>query len=546
MLKLNPKNIFYILLYAIPNTILSFGIIYVINNVLAGNKSFYNEYVPFIFVWSIIFTYLINITFQRWLNKYVFNILYENEKKLFDKILKAPLLTLEKHGSQRLYTAMNDLRTFSTLPFAVTHTITSILMIILGVGYMFTLSAISATIVIGLIILVAGCYFIVMQAMSKKVAILRGNNDQYYGYVRDLINGFKELKLSLSRRENIMKKYLAPNRDASEELDFEINYVFLSINLISQYGLYLVIAAILFGLPALGFLESEDVIAYVVVILFLSGPINNIINLQQTYTRISVANRRIKNFAKDFQIDEKSERTENVINVYEDTLLKTLTFKNVCFSYKNDDEEKAFELGPIDLKINSGDVLFIVGGNGSGKSTFINILTGLYEPTKGNILLNGEEISIKNELQNSITTVFTNNHLFANNYDDYELENNLEYQSLLKTMKLDSVVTDDKEESARRSFSKGQSKRMSMIFALLEKKPILILDEWAADQDPHFRKYFYEELIPKFKREGKTIIAVTHDDAYFHHADRIVKFDSGKIVKDVKTKEEMLATETLW
>ena len=97
---------------------------------------------------------------------------------------------------------------------------------------------------------------------------------------------------------------------------------------------------------------------------------------------------------------------------------------------------------------------------------------------------------------------------------------------------MDNIVTDTKDESARRSFSKGQSKRMSLIFALLEEKPIMVLDEWAADQDPHFRKYFYEKLIPQFKAQGKTIIAVTHDDAYFKFADRIIKFDNGRIVKN--------------
>lgn len=543
MLKLRPKDIIFLLLYAIPNTILSFGIIYIINNVLSGNEEFLKEYMAVIFVGVVACTYAINIIFQKWLNKYVFSVLYQNEKKLFDQILKAPLLTIEKFGTDRFYTAMEDLRTFSDLPYTVTHTVSSLLMLVLGIGYMFTLSVISALIIVVLIILVAGCYFIVMHSMSKQVAILRANNEHYYGYVKDLISGFKELKLSLARRRNMMEKYLTPNRNKSEGLDFKINYVFLSINMISQYGLYLVIGAILFGLPALGFLDRQDVIAYVVVLLFLSGPINNLINLQQDYTRIFIANKRIKNFAKDFETDVLEENNENQnLKTFE-----SLNFKNVCFSYESENEEKAFALGPVNLDINQGEVLFVVGGNGSGKSTFINILTGLYEPTKGNILLNSTtDINIKSDFQNSMTTVFTNNHIFSNNYDDYKLEDNEEYKRLLETMQLDTVVTDDKEESARRSFSKGQSKRMSMIFALLEKKSILVLDEWAADQDPHFRKYFYEELIPRLKEEGKTIVAVTHDDAYFHLADRIVKFDSGKIVKDVEVKGEVLSTETLW
>src|SRR5690606_19266542 len=108
------------------------------------------------------------------------------------------------------------------------------------------------------------------------------------------------------------------------------------------------------------------------------------------------------------------------------------------------------------------------------------------------------------------------------------------------------IIQDDSESSARRTFSKGQSKRMSLIFSLLENHPILVLDEWAADQDPYFRKYFYENLIPRLKKEGKTIIAVTHDDNYFKYADRLLKFDYGKITKDIKIKENNFEREVLW
>ncbi len=543
MIKLKGKDIVLLLLYAIPNTMLSFGIVFIINKVLAGNQNFMKDYMIIIFLAIVFYTYLLNIIFQKGLNKYAFQILYDNEKKLFSQILRAPLLTLENFGSQRFYTAMEDLRLFANLPYTVTHTVSSLLMLILGVVYMFTISISAAAIVLVLVLLVGLCYFVVMNSMSSQVAELRNLNEHYYSYVNDLISGFKELKLSLSRRKNILAHHLGPNRDKSEGLDFRINYVFLSINMISQYGLYFVIAAVLFGLPAMGLLDSEDIIAYVVVILFISGPINNLINLQQTYTRFMVANTRINKFMKDFQIDI----TSTLVDEINDKELKSLEFKKVSFSYESKDNDQSFALGPIDLKINAGEVIFIIGGNGSGKSTFVNILTGLYEPSQGEIILNGtEKISIKEDLQDSMAAIFTNNHIFSKNYDTYKLESNEEYKGFLKTMQLDGVILDDKEESARRRFSKGQSKRMSMIFALLEKKPILILDEWAADQDPHFRKFFYEELIPKLKREGKTIIAVTHDDAYFKNADRIIKFDYGKIVKDVEIKKGENILSNIW
>ena len=242
---------------------------------------------------------------------------------------------------------------------------------------------------------------------------------------------------------------------------------------------------------------------------------------------------------KDFDAIEEVAVIDNTAS----EVFNSLVFKDIAFAYETESTEKSFALGPVNLSIEKGETIFIIGGNGSGKSTFINILTGLYQPSEGAVIVNDKK---NNSPQHLISAVFTDNHIFSQNYDNYALENNKEYQELLRIMELDNVILDDKEDYARRPFSKGQSKRMSLIFALLEDKPILVLDEWAADQDPHFRKYFYENLLPKLKQQGKTIIAVTHDDAYFKYADRILKFDYGEIVNDFKVNGEILHAESLW
>ncbi|WP_046754914.1 cyclic peptide export ABC transporter [Kordia jejudonensis] len=529
LFKISTKQVFYLLMYSLLNSVLSFVIIFIINNALSGNPVFLKSHMGFVFLGLVVYTYLLNIVFQKYLNKYVFLMLYNNEKKLFRKMLQTPLNILEKLGTQRFFTAVEDLRTFSLLPYTVTHTVNSLLMLILCLIYMFSLSVSAALIVIGLVLVVAFSYFIVMNSMSKHVEKLRSYNDYYYKYVQDVMKGFKELKLNFFRRKNLMNKFLFPNRDQAGVLDFKINYVFLSINLISQYGLYFVITTILFLLPEWGILNREDIIAYVVIILFISGPINNLINLQQMYTRFMVARKRIRNFINDFQIQHDEVEVKSAAS------FQKINFDNIEYSYEQATEadEQHFVLGPINLEIKKGETIFIIGGNGSGKSTFIKTLTGLYEPTGGNIKLNDSLIDSKENIQNLVAAVFTNNHLFSQNYEDYELDDNMQYEELLKLMQMDTVVADTSDEASRRNFSKGQSKRMSLIFALLEKKPILVLDEWAADQDPHFRKYFYTELIPRLQKQGKTIIAVTHDDMYFEYADRIVKFDYGQIVKDI-------------
>lgn len=544
MLRLKLKNIIFIILYAIPNSILSFGILYIINNVISGNKEFLKGYMWIVFVSIIIYTYLLNIVFQKKLNQYTYNVLYENEKNIFSKMLQTSLITFEKFGSQRFYTTIEDIRVFASFSGVVTHTVNSLLMLLLCLVYMFAISLYSALIVLGLIIMIAALFFVVINTMSQQISILRKYNEHYYSYVNDVIKGFKGLKVDRKKRNNLMNNYLSPNRDESKNLDYKINFVFLSINLISQYGLYLVIGAILFLLPALNFLSREEVASYVVILLFMTGPINNLINMQNIYSQYMVANNRIKKFLNDFKNDEAGDM---LISEISESKFDSIELKNISFIHKNSESENNFELGPVNLKIDKGEVIFIIGGNGSGKSTFINILTGLYQPVGGELVLAGKVNNNKStDLQNQISAVFTDNHLFSNNYDDYSLEKNKKYEELLKIMELDKVIVDDKEESARGNFSKGQSKRMSLIFALLENKPILVLDEWAADQDPHFRKYFYEKLIPKLKQEGKTIIAVTHDDAYFKHADRIIKFDYGQIVKDFKKEGEVLNTESLW
>ena len=545
MIKLKLKELLYIVFYALSNTILSFGIIYIINSTVSGKAEFQNDYMGIVFVAAVVYAYLLNINFQKWLNKLTYDILYKNEELIFYKILKAPLLTLERLGSQRFYTTIEDLRVFSTFPEIVTHTFNSLLMLILCLIYLFTLSVPSALIVVALIIVVAFIYFFVINKMAPLVDILRKYNESYFKYVEDVIKGFKGLKLSSHRSENLMNKFLAPNRRLAKDLDFNVNFVFLSINLISQYGLYLIIGTILFLLPLFDLLKREDVITYVMILMFISGPINNLINMQRVYTRLFVGKNRIKDFLNDFDIsDEDLIEADNKIETEID--FNELEFEDIHFSYQKNTLENSFSLGPVNLSIQKGETIFVIGGNGSGKSTFINILTGLYKPSVGKIILDDQIVDKDNPVQNLISAVFTDNYIYSNNYDNYSLENNQRYQELLEVMELDKIILDDKENSARRNFSKGQSKRMSLIFALLENKPILVLDEWAADQDPHFRKYFYENLLPKLKNEGKTIIAVTHDDAYFKHADRIIKFDYGQVVKDFKVQEEVLNSESLW
>jgi len=190
-----------------------------------------------------------------------------------------------------------------------------------------------------------------------------------------------------------------------------------------------------------------------------------------------------------------------------------------------------FSVGPLDMTLNQGEMLFIVGGNGSSKSTLLKLLTGLYYPATGFLSVDDDEIdqSHYHNYRELFSIIFTDFHLFDKLYGLHQIDEQL-LKSLLHSMQLDKKTHYLDGQFTNLNLSTGQKKRLAFITAILEDKPIYVFDELAADQDPAFRQYFYEVVLQELKQQGKTIIAVTHDDKYFHVADRVLKMEYGQIV----------------
>lgn len=541
MFRLSARNWFFLMLFCIPNTLLSIGILVIMSNVVSGKDILFSNNQGLIFFSMVAISFFLNMFFQQKITAYSNQLVYENELRIMEKLLGASLGQLDKIGSQRVYGAIEDMRMLVLLPGMISTAITLVLTLVVCIGYFSILSLPSTIFVIGLICIIVFVYLSVHKRVSSKMHQLRGLNDTYFKLVDDILKGFRELKLSGRRRVNLHDKFLHPNRATARDMDTHVSNFMSFINLFSQYGLYIIIGVVIFLLPQMNLLNAGQVSAFVVILLFIRGPINALTGMQVFFTRAFAANKRIKGFLGELHelapadvIDGPADGGHKPI--------EELRFENIGYKYAGGAvSEDVFALRNVNLTISKGEVIFIIGGNGSGKSTFVNILTGINAPMRGKVYLNGSPIaSNTQQYRNHIAAIYSDNHLFSENFEDYSLESNQAYKSLLKVMELNKVVTDDNDASARRKFSKGQGKRMALIFALLEKKPILVLDEWAADQDPYFRKYFYEVLVPRLRAEGRTIVAVTHDDAYFHLADRIVKFEYGQIVHDAPIRRRML------
>lgn len=226
-------------------------------------------------------------------------------------------------------------------------------------------------------------------------------------------------------------------------------------------------------------------------------------------------------------IDEiYSQQTVTLVSEFKEIKLDQATF-----SYQNKQGKSLFSIGPINLFFKKGEMVFIVGGNGSGKSTLLKLLTGLYYPTAGSVDLNQQPIERSQyaSYRSLFAIIFTDFHLFDKLYG-LSMIDNKQVKGLLRVMQLDKKTKYRKGEFTQLDLSTGQKKRLAFIAAILENKPIYIFDELAADQDPQFRKYFYEVILPDLKQQGKTIIAVTHDDKYFYVADRLLKMEEGQLV----------------
>jgi putative ATP-binding cassette transporter len=209
----------------------------------------------------------------------------------------------------------------------------------------------------------------------------------------------------------------------------------------------------------------------------------------------------------------------------------TLELRGVCHQYPGATEDRAFVLGPIDFTIHAGELLFIVGGNGSGKTTLAMLLLGLYPPESGAIYLNGHKVTEANvaDYRQHFSAVFADFHLFEQLLEmesDALMEKTNHYLASLEMANKVQVV-DGKFSTL--NLSTGQRKRLALISSYLEDRPIYLFDEWAADQDPAFKRVFYTELLPELKARGKTVIVITHDDAYFSCADRVIKLQDGAL-----------------
>jgi len=461
--------------------------------------------------------------------------IYNVRIRLTRKIQQVELPFMEEKGSNLLYARFtkSDTLISQAIPQITGAAQMSVLLIFsfLYLAYISPLSFLisMASIIIAVFVFLSRTKYIkaLLQEVQKKEV-------NYFKSISHLINGFKEIKINKKKGEDILQT-IASQSSEIEKIKIEVGRQESRLWGHGRILVYTLLPILIFVVPSISEIHSASIYKISSTILFITGPIAILINTMPILNRVHLSIDELVQLEKEMDratgdLDaEESVKNDLIFLNFEEIIIK-----DVSFSYPDSDPNRGsdFRAGPFDERIAKGELLFIVGGNGSGKSTFIKLLTGLYYPDDGEMCVDSSKIDKTNypALRNLFSAIYTDFHLFDKFYGVKNIDAST-VNHWLKKMKMEGKVEYHNGGFTRTSLSTGQRKRLAFIAAMLEDKPVLVMDEFAADQDPQFRKYFYETLLPELKLMGKTVIAVTHDDHYFHVADRLLKMEEGKIVR---------------
>ena len=448
------------------------------------------------------------------------------------RILSAPLERLEKIGPARLSNTIGA--DVGAITAALTHfppVCANLMVLVCGISYLAYLSVPLAGWTLAVTLVGVATYLAGIRWANIHLRQAREDADKVGKQFHAMIFGLKELKANSTRCLDFLYNALLPADSKMRERVITGSNILDFTNTWGRLYLFVGIGMLVFLWPRFWPVTPATLTGYTLTILYLTGPLEGVLGWLPILNRASIALDKIKEFGLLF-----ADSTEAPIRIaqppFEHLELSDITH---CYQSPNG-EEVEFTLGPIDLRLSRGEVLFIAGGNGSGKTTLVKLLTGLYAPQEGQVFLNDASIDdrTRGNYRQLFSSVFVEGHLFDRLLGVDTDPMRLQYWvSLLGVEEKVDVETGTLEQAA---LSRGQQKRLALLVACLEDRPIFVFDEWAAEQDPTFKEVFYREILPDLKQQGKTVVCITHDDRYFSEADRVVKLTDGHLELPTKSQ----------
>jgi putative ATP-binding cassette transporter len=443
------------------------------------------------------------------------------------KLLATPQKRLNAIGKDELMVIVTrDIDVFSNAFQVFPRVLSNVVVLMACLGYIAILSWTVFVVVLVCMILCVGGYMLAERAPLKQLWLAREQTERVQRALRTLIDGSRELQLNAARTSHFLDSVLEKEARSYADLYTSSMARYAWTSNIGNVLFFQGIGAVLFVVP----LFMPGIVAQsaqlTLVLLYIIRPIGDLMISVPPMRQAAISWNRVRQLEGRLTDEQSGPRQPDPFGHG----LETLQLRDVCHCYQAGSDDR-FILGPISIDIRRGEILFIIGGNGTGKTTLAMLLLGLFEPESGHIALNGVTVTDENRdnYRQRFSAIFSDGHLFEHLPVANSEEATAAATRYLRALHLPESVRISDGKFSTIHLSMGQRKRLALVSSYLEDRPIYVFDEWAADQDPMFKKVFYSQIAPDLKSRGKTIIIISHDDAYFGYADRTIKLDAGRL-----------------
>jgi putative ATP-binding cassette transporter len=457
-------------------------------------------------------------------------IVHKVRVRLMDQVRHSELLPLDEIGRAEIVAAITkETGTLTQATNMLAFAGQGVVLVFFVAIYIAYLSLFAFALSVAILCVAGVIFHIKGRQVARGTREAAGWDNRLYDRLIDLLDGFKEVRLNRSRSDHLFDDIVEVSRTAAN-IKIRTQSESYKQLVFSQSTMYLLLAAVVFVVPLFSGTKGS-ILQVTTALMFVVGVCMGIV---QTIPILQAANAAADNIERlELRLRAIAAAPPTGAAVPSKRFDK-VEMRNVLFSYVDTSSEAVFQVGPVDFTLHSGDLVFITGGNGSGKSTFLKLLAGLYQPDSGEILLDGVRVDDSNRdvYRSLIAAIFVDYHLFRRLYGIADPDV-AEIDRLLTQFRLADKTRLASGEFSTLDLSGGQRKRLALVVGLLEKRPILLLDEWTADQDPDFRRRFYDELLPALQQAGETVVVITHDDRYLDELElpaRRLRMDEGRFV----------------
>ncbi|MCV9387236.1 cyclic peptide export ABC transporter [Reichenbachiella ulvae] len=458
-------------------------------------------------------------------------IIQQLRMNLSSKILSSTFESIEHHQSKLLPILTEDIKTIAYSMDRLPGVTTGLATVIGILAYMIWYSPILSGATLILFVLVYLFTRFSLPFVRKYAYTSRDYLNDLFIKFEGLVFGIKELTLNRDFSESYLNDQIEPVSTLQNKYYLKENVVSAITNRSTDMILLLGMGILIFLINHYQFVSLPFFGDYITLVLFTLAPLSTAAGFLSSIKRIEASLEHIENVG--ITIDEVKSESLEINSENWESNSPVISLNAVERSYYHSEEDAPFTLGPINLNINKGDLIFLVGGNGSGKTTLAKMILGLYNPQNGSISYKGNKVESKHlsYYRSRFSAVFTDSYVFDQLLHIKEQQLQQKSEELIDMLELSKKVRIENGKFSSKRLSDGQKKRLSLIVSILEDKEVYLFDEWAANQDPHFKEVFYYKILNYLKENGKTVIVITHDDRYFDVADRIIKLVNGKIAQ---------------